>query len=48
MLSGVLRNGSGDYRRLGLLGKVFIGLSPMSKRDQDDAKDTGMERSLFQ
>ena len=39
--------GSGDNSRFDLQGEVFIGLSPLSKR-QNIARDTGMERSLFQ
>lgn len=42
-----VRSGSGDYNRLRLLGQVFIGLTPMSKRSSS-ARDTGMKRSLFQ
>ena len=44
---GCENTGSGDNSRFGLQGEVFIGLSPLSKR-QNVARDTGMERSLFQ
>ena len=42
-----VRSGSGDNSRFGLQGEVFIGLSPLSKR-QNIARDRRMKRSLFQ